>query len=233
MRACRNFDPQNLTLCFPLTDTIQVETQQAEDNGPFLIYDLGQVVDGVGNDDSRQFYGYAICLKIDIRFVLDEPQSKMYRARVSSENELIITVPAWDYNHLHERDLFAGEPKAEQILVDAIDNAIDEYAQNTPARAVRNYKLVFPVDHRLSSKTIFANATEDEWLEAVVLPIEWTHAASTLTGKDWYTIWKVVDRSKGSRKKGKPTESGNVSDIAKQLQSLGIGTGATTPMNTN
>jgi hypothetical protein len=210
-----------------------VETTKPLDNSPFINYDRGQVLEGVGNETSWEFYGYAICIKVDIRFILDDPSTKQYHLRVSADNKIIATMPAWDYNHLKEHDLFAAAPKCGQVVVDAIDNSIDDFIQNKGSQEFCNYRLVFPTDHRLSSKTIYEGATEDEWLEPTLFEIEWKHT-SGVKGSDWYTIFKVVDRSKGSRKKGKPTDSNALSDMAKQLQALGIKTGATgsTPMNT-
>ena len=122
--------------CYHTPDRIEAETSKAEDNGPFTIYDLGQACEGVGNEVSRMSFGYTICLKIDIRYIVESPQVKMYKARISATNKVIVTVPAWDYNHLRHRDLFDAKVSAEQILIeDGMDNATDQYNKNKGERA--------------------------------------------------------------------------------------------------
>jgi hypothetical protein len=142
---------------------------KAEDNGPFTVYDLGQTLECIeeGNEKGRLFYGHAVVIKMDLRFVVDDTSKQMYRARISSSNEIIVTSPAYDYNLLYNWDVFHNNqnPKLDPLWLDGMDDATDNYQQHVAGRELRHYKLTFPVDCKLSAKTIFSGAGADEWLE--------------------------------------------------------------------
>ena len=62
----------------------------------------------------------------------DEHQD-VYRARIWSNNSILITFPAWDYSLLHNRDTYAAGlrgVKAPAGIIDAVDDALHTHHDN-------------------------------------------------------------------------------------------------------
>ena len=62
----------------------------------------------------------------------DEHQD-VYRARIWSNNSILITFPAWEYSLLHNRDTYAAGlkgTKAPAGIIDAVDDALHTYHDN-------------------------------------------------------------------------------------------------------
>lgn len=205
---------------------VTVDVDRPENNGPVHVYDVGQFLEGTGEHKGYQFYGYAIVYPMDIRYVLDDPKTQWYSARVSSTNKVLLQVPAWDYNQLKNRDSFqASSSETAKSLVPALDNAHDKYEKDQGAGRNTGYiELVFPQDHELSAKIINANAGEDDVLELMVAPIKVAHQKAKITNReDYYAVWCVVSAHLAPRKKGKREDDSAVSDASKLLASLGYG----------
>jgi|APLow6443716910_1056828.scaffolds.fasta_scaffold36646_2 hypothetical protein len=208
------------------TVDIPVDLQCPESNNGFQIYDLGQTCEGVGDNKHNFFFGFAIFRKMDIRHILSDPKKKFYKCRISGSNELLITEPAWDFDHLHNRDCLSKKIPAN--CLDAVDDAHDKYNKGVHGRKEQrewtHYRLRFPGVEQLSSSTIFAEASEDEWCELKIIPVTFTETRlSPYPITHHYAMWTVVRLDLASRKKGKLENADDgVSDAAKMLQSLGI-----------
>ena len=209
-------------------DPIEVDTTKPEANREFIIYDLGQTVEGVGDEAGYHFYGYAICYKVDIRFVLDNPAEKLFKARISEFGQIQVSVPAWDYNHLNERDAFESEANVKNFFIDAMDNSHDQFKKDRSNREFSHYHLNFSdqEDIKLSAKTIYPEATEDEWLPMEVIKADWVYESedSEIEGTDYYAVWTVVRTDVKARKKGKTEELNKEveSEMARKLRGLGM-----------
>jgi hypothetical protein len=215
-----------LAALFPFAD-INVDLHRPEHNHGFIIYDLGQTVQGVGDFANRFYFGFAIFKKIDVRHVLDDKKTTHYKARITGANQITITEPAWDYNHLFLRDNLAE--KLDEFVVDSIDDAHDKYDKNTHGnkeeRRWRHSRLNFPGVTQLDSVTIFDKATDDQWLKLDIVPIKYTdRRINPHPVVDTYAMWRVVRLDKDSRKKGKAEiDKEDVSDAAKLIEALGFG----------
>ncbi|CAB9507792.1 hypothetical protein SEMRO_320_G116610.1 [Seminavis robusta] len=214
---------------------VKVDLTKPENNREFLVYNLGQTVEGVDVAKGYLYHSQLILYKMDIRYVVDNTEKDYYTCRVSGTNELLVSAPAWDYNQLHYRDFWDGvsrdDDDPEKIvdpilhgMVSAIDDAHDKTIKAKGARDIKHFKLQFPQGCELSSSAIFAEAGEDEWCKLKIIPLVWTHTLSGLSGTDHYAGWVVARKDLESIKKGKPNSKPKAeSQAAKLLASLGIG----------
>jgi hypothetical protein len=210
-----------LAPCF--TVEINVDVEKPEANGPFIIYDVGQTIEGVGKDSlGYNFYGYFVFYKMDLRWTVDEPERVFYKCHLSSYDTMQVTVPAWDYTHYMNRDDFEKQSNVGSNVIEAMDDAHDRFGKKKDERFSKHYKLTFK-DHTLSAKTISLEATDDEIVPWDIVKVPWKHKKSKTSGTDYYACWAIVRTDKKSKKKGKPThEVKELSDAAKKLQALGI-----------
>ncbi|CAB9531950.1 unknown protein (Partial), partial [Seminavis robusta] len=139
---------------------IEVDTKMPEANGPFVIYDVGQTLEGCGDKISRMFYGFMIFVKMDIRWAIDDQSQSYYKAHLLTTDKV---VPACDYNHLKFRDTWVAHKETNEGFTDCIDDYIDRFNKNKQGRFFAHYLLHFK-GMTLSSKTIFSDATDDEVL---------------------------------------------------------------------
>ena len=64
---------------------------------------------------------------------MNDDHQDVYRARIWSNNSILITFPAWDYSLLHNRDTYAARlkgVKAPAGIIDAVDDALHTYNVN-------------------------------------------------------------------------------------------------------
>jgi hypothetical protein len=219
-----------------LTGTIKVDIQRPENNDGFFIFDLGQTVEGVNDKKGKLFYGYDIYKKVDVRDVLDDLQVKPFRARVSLDHQVLISLPAWDMSLLKLRDSFAV--KLNESEIGGLDDAHAKYASgeygSKEMRRWAHYHLNFPSDFVLRTDLIYAGAGEDQHSELKLVDITYTdRRISPHPIKEYFAKWTVACAHLGDRKKGKSEENAeDVSDAAKLLQAMGINIGdGGQPMN--
>jgi hypothetical protein len=219
-----------------------VDLKRPENNGGFFIFDLGQTVLGEDPDDPQKgllfYYAYDIYVPVDIRHVLDDLNTMPFKARVRADNEILVTLPAWDWNLLRNRDALAAKLKDHEI--GGIDDAHYKYKTGEygemETRKWANHVLQFPKDHVLKSSPIYKDAGPDEVLEIKLVDIEYKDSrlgSAAIT--DYYAKWTVVCVHKKSRKKGKSDTVAEMSDAAKHLQKIGklnLGGGSNNDMNT-
>ena len=218
-----------------LLGRITVDIHRPENNHEFFIFDLGQTVEGVNDKRGKLFYGYDIYKKIDIRHVLEDLTVKPFRARVSLDNQVLITLPAWDISLLKLRDILA--PKLNESEVGGLDDAHAKYASGEygtkEGRRWAHYCLNFPSDFVLRTDMITAGAGEDQHCELKLINITYTdNRLSPHPITEYFAKWTVACAHLGDRKKGKSEENAEeVSDAARLLAAMGINIPGTTPMN--
>jgi len=204
------------------THTIKVNTDHPEANREVMVYDIERV-EGVGDNTNCLFKGFWICLPIDIRFILDDHATTHWKARVFSSNTVMLSIQAWNYSHLHDRDQF--EDKVDTNVLEAIDGSLNDYANEAAdikeGRKWKHLLLEFPSDIELAAKPIHANAGDDEKLELDLIPIEVTHPKhKSLRYTSMYAAWKVARTDVKARKKGKVEKNDDISDAARLLEML-------------
>ena len=184
-------------------------------------------LEGTTNKNEK-FSGYFIVIPVDIRWVLSDKSVECYKARVFTQNQILITMPSWDYDLLHNRDEFVGlSPAADENLVDAMDDARHTFNDNRETRRFKHIMLDFPSDNVLSSKTINKNAGDDEILKLRLFFSKKLLKRGDIDSGDEYSVkhyagWSVARLDITPRKSGKVEPKENKSDIAAQLESLGL-----------
>ena len=109
-------------------DTIQIPVHptKPEANREVTVFQV-ENIPGVRN--KKAFYhGYFIALPIDWRWYLDDDKTEHVKARVFTDNSVMLTMPAFDYTLLHDRDTITmtnteakwGTFKMEWIMHDII-----------------------------------------------------------------------------------------------------------------
>lgn len=202
-----------------------VDIENPENNREFIVYDLGQKLNGVGAYRSREYFGYMICLEADVRWVYDDQKTMFWQAKVHSSNAVLVKAPAWDYDHMNGRDALAG--RLSQPEVDAIDNAHDEYVSAPESvkndRFFKYYLLTFPSRYQLTSKPIYDEAGEDQKLPWKLVPILKRHSKMSKDGLRHFMCWNVAREDVKSRKTGKSDLGEKQSELAQTLAGLDMG----------
>lgn len=204
-----------------------VDEENAQNNGPLCVFKMGQTIEGaIGTKfEGFVYHGYAIAIKMDVRFVLDSPQKVWYSGRVTSTNgEVLIGVPGWDYDMLMNRDAFDSAGKVPKEFVSALDTSHDQHKKNHLAGERIFYKLKFKAEGcQLSAKHTNAASGEDEQLKLDIYQVSVSHKTAKLNNhKETYAVWMVVREDLDSRKKTKSETDKGVSEAAQLLRAMGF-----------
>jgi len=211
------------------TVTQEIDIACPENNGIFTVYDLGQNLDGLnGEHADRSFWGCAVYMKVDTRFIIDWKTVEPCKARVSSNNIITVTKPAWEYDHLKNRDAHVANSAPSQIIA-AMDDAHDKCEGKNKQTSVRakasrqweHVNLVFPEDHVLSAQPLSSDAGEDEWLPFEVSSVVTNHPHAG-EFKAVECVWTVCRMDLESRKKGKSQAKSEESIALEKLRKLGL-----------
>jgi hypothetical protein len=164
------------------------------------------------------FPGYYIMMPIDIRWFLDDQSIEYYKARVYSNNQVLISLPAWPYTPLYNREEIILS--VAQNVTDAMDDARHSYEEKKDSRQWKHILLDFPSDHILSSKEIHDEAGDDEDLLLELLPVVYAHPQlGSAINTVHYVAWKVARAEVRAVKRGK-IEHKNKSKGASLLESI-------------
>jgi hypothetical protein len=221
---------------FNFIEFIQVNLDDPDDHFQFKVYPCPEME---GIDGKRRYDGFFITVESDIRYYIEDANTEWYSCRIFSENQLLISTPAGDYDHVNSRDFIEreynidGDPDDfEQIDADALEsidvynNRLNEDDHLQASRKLKYYILGFPRGVELSVKEIFATSSEDNFLDGVPITVRTFHEnREGIMNTRTYVTWKVIDKARGSRKIG-PGERKPISKIASKL---GIGNTATKP----
>jgi hypothetical protein len=157
------------------------------------------IKDVPGVDEKSHFDGFAILHPLDVRWVLDDLQEDMHKARVFSSNSILLQVPAWSYSVLTNRDEF--DSVVTSNLTNAMDDARHDFFANKQARRFKQILLNFPKGYVLSAKEIYGDAGEDQELELEILPLK--HYSNNVTYCEHWAGFKVARIDVKARKRGK------------------------------
>ena len=210
----------------PNTFTIKVNTAHPEANREVMVYDLDRI-QGAGEANKNTLYkGFWICLPIDVRFILDDVNTEHWKARVFSSNSVLLSIQAWNYSHLYDRDEL--ETNVDENVLEAIDNCHhgleDESSDVKEARKWKHLLLQFGDGVELSAKHIFLGAGDDEKLKLELLAVTVTHKKMpTLNYTSMYAAWKVARIDMKPNKKGKVEKQEDKSEAARLLEKINGG----------
>jgi hypothetical protein len=176
---------------------IKVDINRPELNREVFVFPLKDIK---GIDGKSHFDGFQILHRLDVRWVLDDPQVEMYKARIFASNSVLLQVPAWSYSVMADREEFAATVTPN--LTNAMDNARHEFFAHKVARRFKQILLTFPKGYVLSAKEIYEDSGEDQELELEILPIKASQNAEHWAG------FKVARMDVKAHKRGKvePTQ---------------------------
>jgi hypothetical protein len=201
---------------------INVNIDRPEANREVLVFPLKDI-EGVktvkGEKKTMHYFGYYIMFPMDIRFILDDETTEHYKARVFSMNQVLLSVPAWPYSPLMNRDEIAN--LVDGIVTDGMDDARHAFDDNKESRRWKYILLDFPPSHSLGSKEIYDEAGEDEELKLELIPFVYAHkkipnAVNTIH----YAGWKVCRTDIRPTKRGKVEQKENKSMGASLLAGI-------------
>jgi hypothetical protein len=195
---------------------INVNIDRPEANREVLVFPLKEIE---GVKPGSHYYGYYIMYPMDIRYILDDETIEHYKARVFSTNQVLLTVPAWPYSPLYNREEIRGN--VQDIVTDAMDNARHWFEENKASRKCKHLLLEFPSGHALGGKEIYEEATDDEELEIELIPVVYSHRKiPNSTNTLHYAAWKVYRTDIRPTKQGKVDHKENKSKGAALLASI-------------
>jgi hypothetical protein len=183
------------------TVTTQVDIERPEANREVLIF-KAKDIPGV-KDNVKYFLGYIILLPIDPRHILDDRQTEWFRARIFAESQVLLSMPAFEYTVLKNREAL-NRKVPHEYMADAIDHGRIEYEQDIAQRQMKHILLQFPYGHVLSASEIYERAGDDEELELSMVPVKVRHAqmGNEIVSKT-YAAFTVARTDTAPYKKGR------------------------------
>jgi hypothetical protein len=196
---------------------IKVDVNRPELNREVLVFPIKDVP---GVDGKSHYDGFEILHQLDARWVMDDLQVDMYKARIFSSNSVLLQVPAWSFSVLSNRDEFDGVVTPN--LTNAMDDARHDFFANKEARKFKQIVLTFPKSYVLSAKDIYEDAGEDQELELEILPIKYSNQNKEMHSEHW-AGFKVARIDLKAHKRGKVEAKEKKSKAAALLSSGGSG----------
>ena len=174
-----------------------------EDNREVYVFQVKDIP-GVINTKER-FYGFYIALGMDPRWYEDDDQVEWYRARIFSENQVLISYPAASYTLLHDRDAVGNE--TQELVQDGMDNWRHDFVKHKATRKWKHLLLTFSSSCVLVSKDIYKEAGEDEELSLEMIEVQCTHKNwAGGVNKEFFAGFTVGRTDMASYKKGRVDE---------------------------
>lgn len=165
---------------------ITVDPEKPEKNGPFLVY---PVPDFPGIDGRTEHKGFFIVLPVDGRFLDMDDKINWWTGNVSGEKHLLFKVPAWPYflwpqigGGQMEAELAKQLPQNIQKSITDSHSLYEVAAKDQSAEFEERKWKYFLLDFshlpgvgKLTSKPLFADATDKEVLDQDVFEIPFLH----------------------------------------------------------
>jgi hypothetical protein len=198
---------------------VEVNLDFPEQHGGFMVFKVNELA---GRDKSSWFKGFSIHMKVDSRYIFDDPHKEHFTARLWTDDSILIGCPAATYEHYKRPEDF--EDDVEEGVWIAIDEARNKFLEDSKRHTVYTL-LQFPKptdsdqgrSFRLSAREISENVDSDETeLELSYFPIYSNHEQAGLVVSSM-CVWNVVRLDVAPGKRGKP-EAKPISKAAKQLQ---------------
>lgn len=194
---------------------IPVNTDRPEDNREVQIFGLKDI-DGLAT--GSQYFGYYIVHPMDLRYISRDQTIEHYKARVFTNNQILLTVPSWSFTLLMNRDEIS--PHVKPNVTDAMDDARHSFEDNKESRRWKHLLLEFPSDQTLSAKEIYVDAGEDEELELEIVPVTFIDDIDGKEKRVDFAGFTVARTDVRPLKKGKVEHKTNISKGAALLKSM-------------
>jgi len=175
----------------------------------------------VGLDDTqyegRAYDGFYTLVKIDPRFFEEDPTKELYSLTLRGNNELLVKMPAWDYDLMNERDdLVAAIAKSKRSkgksiddkLLDAVDNATDG-ADESDARSFVILNLQFSGGVHLSGEVLYNGK---QFIKTSQIPTE--RRVKFQKSGNVFLYWKIARLDTESQKRGRKPKKTKQSEAA-------------------
>jgi len=153
------------------TTYTDVNIHRPDDNREVMIFSLTDIP-GVKHKNSYH-HGYFIHIpSFDPRFYNEDYKVEWYRARVFSNNQVLLSIPSFSYTLSECRtDIVDAQHKPmPSYILNGIDNGVHDYKENKD-RKFKHIMLNFPEGHVLSGSEISDDAGDDENLDVQIFPI--------------------------------------------------------------
>ncbi|CAB9510059.1 unknown protein [Seminavis robusta] len=213
--------PEPTTMSRDNSFTIKVNTERPEANREVMVYELDRI-QGVGDKQNQLFSGFWIVMPIDFRYILDDDETTHWKVSVIAKNKLLLSIQAWNYSALHDRDEFKKCVTKNDL--EAMDGAMHDLIDEKTCEVYEDRKwkhliLEFEQDVHLSTKEIYDNDVVE--LEPLLLPITVKHPKNPkLKYTSMFASWKVARIDVKARKMGKVGKKEKKSNAARQLEAL-------------
>ena len=201
----------------PGCSVIDVNIDCPEANREFSIFSVNDIQGA--KDQNSYHFGYFICFPIEHRWYIEDENVEHYKARVFSNNQVLITVPSFDFTLLNNRDALVATNFPDYVI-DAMDDTRHRFVQNRTLRQWKNILLQFPDDHTLKASVISDDAGEDEMLEFSMHPVEVKDEAGTVTKTFLFRGFTVARVDIDPHKRGKVEKKEKESKGARLLKNL-------------
>ena len=146
--------------------------------------------------EGKEFDGFFVLARVDRRWYKDDSKHEHLTLTLTSDSELILKLPAWDYDLLYQRDEVAYQ--GEKDLTDALDNAhasMTKVVGDIDPRQYMYLKLQFKAPVKLSGDVLYRAFEED-----CRFPL--AGKVKFRSGRHFF-FWKVARVDTESFKKGK------------------------------
>jgi hypothetical protein len=172
--------------------------------------------------------GWNIQVPVDPRWTFDDDDGEYYLAAISSEDSVLVGIPAISYDHLYNMEKFPGVSECVSKEMDEHRNKHVPFIKKYKKAPMMWYNLKFPprpgmTGVRLSVREIYQNEnlTDDTSLDLVYFPCVSRHSTCGLY-TTWWATWNVVchdiGEKDGDRKRGAPDITPKKSKAAQQAE---------------
>jgi hypothetical protein len=170
-----------------LAALIQVNTGRAESNGEASVFSLKDIP---GVKSGMMYYRYYIVLPLDIRFVRDNVTLEHYKARVFTDNQVLVSFPSDQYLALYNcKEIMKSVPLHK---TNAMDDDRHSFEEHKEVCRWKHILLEFPHGNKLSGKEIYSDAGNGKDLELEIIPIQYNHLKASGVNNIHYAAWQVA-----------------------------------------
>jgi hypothetical protein len=199
---------------------ISVNVDRPEANCKVFVY-WEMELQSVKNKDDL-YGGFFVCWRFDYRWIADDDTIDWCKGRVFSENKILLSIPAYDYAFLNTHETVNRNLPSDPARK-AMNNARSYFKQDEKTRKLKHLLLEFPLEAKLSSSKIFADAGKDKELDINTFFVSSKHAKLKFPSIDCYAGFEVASKHECPYKKGTPVNNeSKTSKMARKVMSMDV-----------